>query len=471
MYRLLFILLILCKSLSTFAQKDTASILNQDDFLQLVVENHPVVKQAQLIARRGELNLKSARGGFDPHLYSYFNQKDFKDKRYWDLFSGGLKVPTWFGVEGKLNYDNTSGIYTNPERNTPADGLVSAGVSVAVGKGLFIDERRKTLQKAKIYNEMSELDQFLALNDILYNALKTYWNWVIAYNHVKIYENSVNLANIRFEGVKKNFYQGAEPAIDTLEAYIQLQNRVFSFNEANLALTQSTLLLSNYLWTENLEPLEITTNLKAPEILDEFHNYIKSDADVANHDQFDVEQHPIYKSYQLKLNSLDIEKRYRAEALKPKLNIDYNFLTEPVNNNPFSSVSTENYKLGISFNMPLFLRQERANFQLSKVNIVETEYAQKQKVREINNKVEYYFKEIQNLEIQEKIFTVNTVNYETLLEAEKRKFEIGESSLFLINSRENKVISSQIKLIDLRGKYQKSHASLTHSMGQQLFVD
>ena len=118
--------------------------------------------------------------------------------------------------------------------------------------------------------------------------------------------------------------------------------------------------------------------------------------------------------------------------------------------------------------MPLFFREGRSKLQLAKISILEAEYGRKQKAREINNKVEYIFKEIENLEIQEKIFTNNTVNYERLLEAEKRKFEIGESSLFLINSRETKVIESQIKLIDLRGKYRKSILSLQYSTGTLL---
>ena len=466
--RLFIIISTLLFSSKLFAQIDTLQIMHQDDFLSIVIQNHPLVKKANLIQKKGALNVKSARGKFDPYLFNYFNQKDFKETKYYSLINGGLKIPTWYGVEGKIAFDNTSGYYLNPENNTPANGLVSAGVSFSVGKGLFMDERRKTLQKAKIYEKMSELEQFTEVNNLLFNATKTFWDWVIAYNHVKIYENSVELATTRFEGIKKNYYQGAEPAIDTLEAFIQLQNRVFSYNEAILEHTQASLNLSNFLWTEELEPLELTDNVVAPEILDEFHNYIKSDGDILEYESFDVENHPIFKTYNYKLTALNIEKKYNAEALKPKLNINYNLLTEPTSDGTISQLSSNNYKVGVEFSMPLLFREQRGNFQMSKVHIEETKYQQKQKVREINNKVEYYFQEIKNLEIQEKIFTRNTVNYERLLEAEKRKFDIGESSLFLINSRENKVISSQIKLIDLRGKYQKSHASLTYSMGHFL---
>lgn len=442
--------------------------MEENEFLTIVVKNHPLVKKSELITRKGDLNVMQARGGFDPYLYNYFSEKNFNEKKYYSIMSGGLKIPTWYGIEGKLNYDNTAGYYLNPENNMPTDGLISAGISASIGKGLFMDERRKTLQKAKVYDDLSEIDQFLEINTILYEGIKTYWDWVIAYNHLSIYKNSVKLANIRFEGVKKNFYQGAEPAIDTLEAYIQLQNRIFSFNEAQLEVANARLRLSNFLWSENLEPLVISDSLAAPEILDEFHNYIKSDHDIEVYVDFDVMKHPMYQAYDLKLTSLDIERKYRAEALKPKLDISYNFLREPLSDELFSGISQENYKLGLTFSVPLLFREQRGAFQQTKVNIQETQYMQLQKAREIDNKITYYIMEIQNLEIQEKIFTKNTVNYERLLDAEKRKFDIGESSLFLINSRENKVIESQIKLIDLRGKYQKSTASLKYTAGSTL---
>jgi len=45
-----------------------------------------------------------------------------------------------------------------------------------------------------------------------------------------------------------------------------------------------------------------------------------------------------------------------------------------------------------------------------------------------------------------------TQNYSALLEAEKTKFSIGESSVFLLNSRENKLFEAQEKLLETRSK-------------------
>ena len=49
---------------------------------------------------------------------------------------------------------------------------------------------------------------------------------------------------------------------------------------------------------------------------------------------------------------------------------------------------------------------------------------------------------------------------------EIRKFDNGESSLFLINSRESKLIESRIKLASLQSKYQKERASVYFAAGR-----
>jgi hypothetical protein len=43
-----------------------------------------------------------------------------------------------------------------------------------------------------------------------------------------------------------------------------------------------------------------------------------------------------------------------------------------------------------------------------------------------------------------------------MLEAEKLKFDNGESSIFLINARENKWLESELKRIEIMNKYNKT---------------
>ena len=52
------------------------------------------------------------------------------------------------------------------------------------------------------------------------------------------------------------------------------------------------------------------------------------------------------------------------------------------------------------------------------------------------------------------------INYERLYNGESTRFNIGESSLFLLNARENKVLETKQKLIEYKTKYLKGYQGL-----------
>jgi hypothetical protein len=60
-------------------------------------------------------------------------------------------------------------------------------------------------------------------------------------------------------------------------------------------------------------------------------------------------------------------------------------------------------------------------------------------------------------------------NYRSLFLAELAKFELGESSVFLVNAREVKLIESELKLYEIIGKYNKAYYGLMQATGRLLF--
>jgi hypothetical protein len=57
------------------------------------------------------------------------------------------------------------------------------------------------------------------------------------------------------------------------------------------------------------------------------------------------------------------------------------------------------------------------------------------------------------------------INYERLLEAEEIKFDNGESSVFLINSRQMKLVSAQEKLTELQRKHKIAQTKVMELSG------
>lgn len=115
--------------------------------------------------------------------------------------------------------------------------------------------------------------------------------------------------------------------------------------------------------------------------------------------------------------------------------------------------------------MPLLLRKERGDLQLTKIKMNQVNLDRQQENLNITNKIKAYQMEINNLYNQIQLYRDAVNNYQVLLNGEKRKFEEGESSLFIVNSRENSLISAEVKLIEVLGKYQKAQAGLHLAVG------
>ena len=246
MIRTTIILLLL--SLNISAQIDVVNVLTFDEFMARVTKHHPLAMQADLKLEQGGATVRKARGGFDPKAFSDVSQKYFSDKQYYSVINSGLKIPTWYGVELKSGYSQNDGVFLNPQNNTPSAGLWYAGISVPIGQGLFIDKRRAELRKAKIYQESTKAERDLLYNELLYNAGKAYWDWFENYNTIKVYQNALDVSKQRFDAVKQGALFGDKPFIDTVEAAIQVQNRMLNLQEAELDYKNNSALLSVYLW-------------------------------------------------------------------------------------------------------------------------------------------------------------------------------------------------------------------------------
>lgn len=439
-------------------------VLSEEQFLWYVKKFHPIALQSNLLVNNAASNLLKARGNFDPYLYGDLSQKNFDDKNYYHLLESGLKIPTWYGIELKANFQEARGFYLNPENTLPNDGLWQAGMSVNLGQGLFIDERRATLKKAKILEKASLAEQELMLNDLFYEASQQYWQWVLDWNKLKVYEEAVNIAQERFKAVKQSFLFGDKPAIDTLEAYIQVQTRAIERNQLKLNYQKSTLALSNYLWFENNTPLEITNDLTPPVYQDLLIEPEINTESFQAYLQAARINHPSLKNYSFKASILQIDRKLKIEKLKPKININYNIL-----NDANSELTVNNYavnnKWGAAISFPIFLRQQRGELQQTNIKLQENNYLLNQKQLEIENKLKAFYNEQLMLRQQYSLYLSTTANYSKLLSGERTKFNSGESTLFIINSRELKLLETRMKFLESIAKYKISKTGMLWAAG------
>lgn len=441
--RRILVLLILFGTSALCSQRNNRT-LPLEEYLGLVKKNHPIVKQALLIITESEIKLLKARGAFDPKVNVAVNRKLFKGLEYYNTLKSTFKIPTWYGIELKAKYENNEGTYLNPALKTPTNGLYSAGISIPLAKGLLINDRMATLKQAQLYQNQAQAKQQQMVNDILFDASKAYFNWLKKYQEKLVYQEYLVNAETRLSNLKKSFINGDKAAIDTLEAHINVNNRLLDQEKIRIDYVKSTLELSNFLWLDDNVPLELK-----PSIHPDLATNIKLDAVLtssilANHNEI-IEAHPKIRELNSKKEVLVVNQKLKRNNLLPVINFEYNFLTSGFDE--MNSFNVENFQTGLRLNFPLFLRKERAELRLAKQKIRDIDFDISSSKVLLLNKIKGLSQEIASYKRQHTLLMDLVKDYKKFVSSEERKFNVGEGSLFLVNYREVKFIESQLKEI------------------------
>lgn len=441
-------------------------ILTLENTMDIIRMHHPVLKQAGLDVELAQSTLQASRGLFDPSFYLRNEQKTFDGKNYFSYSNPELKIPTWFGIDLKGGFENNIGDRLDPMFTAGKSTYV--GISIPILKGLLYDKRRAAVQQSKMMVQFSKQERLMAINDLLYDAADTYWKWVSAYQNYTVISELAGVTKDRFEFVKTSFFAGDRAAIDTIEALTQYQNIVAMQNQFWLELQTQRLFLSNFLWSGPDKPYELSEDVVPDSSwrMIAIKEYPLPSLEEALKQA--IEQHPKLASMSIKQDVLNLEKRYKFQALLPTLDLNYNFLNSGYSFvKPFGQpLFQNNYKYGLQLGMPLFQRQARGEYGMTKIKIADLNLKVQQTRLEIENKVKASFSEVISLQTQTILFQQNAFNQALLLKAEESKFSIGESSMFLVNARENKLLETQQKLNELKAKFFKSLVGIAWSSGQ-----
>jgi outer membrane protein TolC len=443
-----------------FQLPDSVISFSIDEFYKIILEHHPVVKQARLLNEVALQEIRMARGAFDPKLEFFWDKKEFQDKLYYNRRDARIYFPSQFPVNPKVGFLDNRGLFLNPAETIPGDQQLYAGFEFPIGRGLVTDERRAALQQAKLYQNIAAADQIKLINKVLLYAAKDYWSWYHAYYNFRLINQGVTIASEIFRRVRVNAVNGEAAPIDTVQAKITLQTRLVEQQEAILEFRNTGIMVSNYLWDEAGEPIDLSLRIApmlGPTDVALSLQTISSLTDQAR------QNHPELVKFRNKIDQLEVDRQLAREWLKPRLDLNYSMLSQPTG--PIRVDPLNDYKLGVDFSFPILLRKERSKLELTNLKIRGTEFEQSQTEREIVNEINAVFNEIVNTGVIIRQQGEMVDLYDRLLRAELLNLENGESDLFKINIQQEKLIQSQSKFLKMQAVYEKAKASLYWAAG------
>jgi outer membrane protein TolC len=181
-----------------------------------------------------------------------------------------------------------------------------------------------------------------------------------------------------------------------------------------------------------------------------------------------MREHPKLKILDFKLRSLEVDRQLKFQDLLPKVDLKYNLLSKGYATPLHAGIEPfrNDFKFGLGVAMPLRLSQGRGLYREAGLKIRETRLGQSQTVLEIENKIRYQHAAVLQLGTQWRQAIEYVRAHEQLWRAEELRFRMGESTLFLVNSRENKLLEAREKLVSVQTKYLSAFVSFQWAAGQ-----
>jgi len=461
--RLIFFTVFIALSLSQqiFAQtgnvKDTTGLATYTikDLLEQVQRNHPLIQAANLQTDFGDANKLKANGSLDPYLSFDSRQKTFDGKNYYSQQFFELDLFSASPLSANIGIENTSGIYNNNESSTPVGGLGYIGLQLPLLKNLITDQRRTQLKQAAVIQDQSVIQKRKIIQEIHSDIWNSYIQWYVFHEQTKSLKLALDLSNERQFAQRKLYFSGGCSGFDTLEIAVQRQLFEAKYNENEILTLKTKIMLNAHLWSNvgnkqydlSFKPISFKWNIvPTNQFFSELEGLLPA-IDSLNANQPDLEL------YAKKIDLLKLDLKLKQNNVLPKLDLKYQYLNTAFNE--FNGIN-ENQRFGVSFATPIYFRSSRAEVKEFKLKLFETQLSLIYKKRELELKSSALFNQI--------IYYRNIYNmlnqvengYFQLYQMEIQKFNNGDGTIFILNSRETRYLESKIKTLEQYGKLMTS---------------
>lgn len=437
--------------------------LTLSGFLERVRSAHPVARQAALARRQADADLRAARGGFDPMLSATWDYKRFKGIGYFDEFDTRLTVPTPWGVDLKLGWERAAGAIINPERATPAPGLLSAGLSIPLGPRLITDDRRTSLRQAELATDAAEADATAQVARLLQLAAREWGAWFEAEARARIAADGVELARFRLDAVRRRVAAGDAAPIDSLEALTEWERRLLLEVDARAAAVGARLVVSGYLWDARGAPVALAEGAEPARdaLLTRDARLGQAAVDRA------IREHPLVRQARARWLQADAQRRLTSVQVLPTVSAEVAALAagSSLGALPSPSNAADDVKAGLSVRLPLFARRELGRLRAAEDRALQLRTERERVERDVRLVAERALVDLRAVEEQRGGQARVLAASEALLAAEQRRFEIGESSLLFVNLRERAVLDERLRAAQLEARRAAALGSLVAALG------
>lgn len=404
-----------------------------------------------------EGSLVSAVGGFDLSFNSAVRNYPLGYYQRW-YHEYYLEQPTTYhGTKFFGGYRWGQGqypIYYWPYR-TQAGGEFAAGFEFPFLKGNRIDERRAKLWKAELDRANADPKIMRERINSINKASQAFWTWVASGRKYQIAEALLAKAKERNIALARQVELGSMPEIeltDNQRILIQRESlRLTSFRRFQQASINLSLFYRDVIGLPSFPPVD-RIPASFPERYKPSVDQVQTDLETA------LSLRPEMRSLQIQMEKMGIDRQLAQNELLPGVNL-YLYASQDVGAQPPSkNLKYLTLESSLLVDVPIQRRYAKG-----KIRSVEAEISQlRQQITfmrdTITAEVQDSISELATSYEQVELFSQSLTINQALELSERRKYELGNSNILLVNLREQATADAEALVVDAEAEYHRAWA-------------
>ncbi len=440
--------------------------LGLEEVIDSVIGSYPLLRsamlgrniaQGELLAANGEFDLKLKADTLNMPLGFYENYRQLIGAEQ-PLFGGG----SLFGGY-RLGTGNFPTYYG--ERQTNLGGEFKAGVSIPLVQNRAIDDRRARLWRNRWDVQAVEPEIQAQLIEFIRVASITYWNWLAAGNNVRISAELLQNATERNDGLRIRVQRGDASPIELTDNERLIVSRRTKLLDAQRKFQQTGYKLSLFLRDEFGQPAVIDASrlpAEFPQATDPSQSDLETDITSA------ITSRPELRSLAILSEQLDIDLAAARNLGLPQL--DAVLVASQDVGNPADPKKDDKspfeFEGGLIASVPLQRRKARGKTAAIEGKVAQVrakrQFTQDKIVAEVQTAHAALIASFQQLDLAHRALDLAR----QMEAAERRKFDLGDSNLLLVNIREQATadtaateVEARLNYFDARADYRAALAS------------
>lgn len=448
------------ESASKSPQLLPGSILTLDSVFEVLEEGHPLLKRtkANMVIASGKL-LK-ALGKFEPKIVNDWELERLvkdgatKNVGFNDTF---IELRHPWGIKGFAGFRAGIGDVEVADLGINTTNQPLLGIVIPLLRGFIHNPDNAELKKSSMADQQVELEIQQTRQDLYLGAATQYWNWVAASKIREIQEKAVSVAEERQSLLANQADSGARARFDVTDARQEVQSRKVQLIKDKRKVEEEQFKLALFLWKE--EDLITPEKQKAPDFPPANPSQVLATFEQDKNNA--ITERPEVKQVMLQAEFNHIDLEVAENSLLPDLRLE----AEPTRK-PGEFVLGLGYRFGAQISFPFLQREARGNMLQVKGETERLRMLQQYRKQKINMDVANARSSITRS--REKIDVLQkAVDYAIELEnGERTRFELGATSLLIVNIRERNVLKAKKDWIKAMAEYQKSLALYQWATGK-----